>query len=329
MMDLPANSSWREYVKLWPRILTKNNDIKLKEEEKENVHVDEENNIPIARNNLKVYVDPHENKSETESSVEDSFFARTLNKIRRKKHRRKQKIEEAVPFTFDAENQQSQDKTNCQRYSPKENLLLDMTDGKRLSLAYKGIREMPDSLVAQYGPVVEEIDLTYNKISDFRFLTNFPKLTHITLDHNGIKSHVKFPEMEQMQLLWVNHNKITNLSVFISMVAKNLPNLRFLSMMNNEAAPSYFNGGSFQQYLDYRYYVISHLPQLQVLDDQPVSPEQRSEAERIYGKYNYSASSSFDSIASKKSKAKSRKKSSEAQHKDNPKVQAEDKTHKH
>lgn len=31
-----------------------------------------------------------------------------------------------------------------------------------------------------------------------------------------------------------------------------LLNCRILSMMNNEAAPSYFNGGSLTQYMDYR-----------------------------------------------------------------------------
>ena len=40
---------------------------------------------------------------------------------------------------------------------------------------------------------------------------------------------------------------------FVSTLCKSCTNLRYLSMMNNEAAPSYFNGGSYQQYTDYRY----------------------------------------------------------------------------
>lgn len=59
--------------------------------------------------------------------------------------------------------------------------------------------------------------------------------------------------MESLHTLWVNQNKITNLSAFIETVAKCLPNLKYFSMMNNEAAPSYFNGGTYQQYKDYRY----------------------------------------------------------------------------
>lgn len=38
-----------------------------------------------------------------------------------------------------------------------------------------------------------------------------------------------------------------------SQVAKAFPKLTTLSMMNNPAAPSYFNGGSLSDYKDYRY----------------------------------------------------------------------------
>ncbi len=41
-------------------------------------------------------------------------------------------------------------------------------------------------------------------------------------------------------------------AIFISMLTKNCPDLNYMSMMNNAAAPSYFNGGTFSQYKDYR-----------------------------------------------------------------------------
>ena len=40
--------------------------------------------------------------------------------------------------------------------------------------------------------------------------------------------------------------------MFINTISKSFPNLEYLSMMNNEAAPSYFNGGSYMQFKDYR-----------------------------------------------------------------------------
>ena len=51
----------------------------------------------------------------------------------------------------------------------------------------------------------------------------------------------------------MNGNNISNLALFIDKITTKFPNLRYLSMMKNEAAPSYFNGGTKQEYLDYRY----------------------------------------------------------------------------
>ncbi|CAH1788026.1 unnamed protein product [Owenia fusiformis] len=141
---------------------------------------------------------------------------------------------------------------------------------RRLSLAFRELNEMPDNLVQKH---------------DYRFLLELPKLTTLILDSNGLQSHVKFPTLSTLSTLWVNHNRINNLGVFIGTISKSFPNLKFLSMMNNEAAPSYFNGGSFQQYSDYRHYVISRLPKLEILDDKAVEINEREEAERIYGKH--------------------------------------------
>uniref|UniRef100_A0AAV2KNU0 Uncharacterized protein n=1 Tax=Knipowitschia caucasica TaxID=637954 RepID=A0AAV2KNU0_KNICA len=52
--------------------------------------------------------------------------------------------------------------------------------------------------------------------------------------------------------------------------------------MNNEAAPSYFNGGSLTQYEDYRLYVISQIPGLEILDDTEVMEKERIQARKTY-----------------------------------------------
>lgn len=72
------------------------------------------------------------------------------------------------------------------------------------------------------------------------------------LDFNKIESHVVFPSLPLLEILWINCNSISNLSIFIENVVNAFPCLRHLSMMNNEAAPSYFNGGSVEEYKDYR-----------------------------------------------------------------------------
>ncbi|XP_078341603.1 leucine-rich melanocyte differentiation-associated protein-like [Crassostrea virginica] len=154
----------------------------------------------------------------------------------------------------------------------------------RKNLAYQDLESIPEGLAKDEGETLEEIDLTHNRISDLRFLIDFPKLTCLVLDHNNIESHVKIASAPRLQTLWVNHNKITNLGLFISTLCKSCPNIKFLSMMNNEAAPSYFNGGTYQQYADYRHFVIAHFPKLEVLDDKKIEDDERSEAKRIYGR---------------------------------------------
>jgi hypothetical protein len=89
--------------------------------------------------------------------------------------------------------------------------------------------------------------------------------------------------MSNLKLLWVNDNKITNLSTFIEQISKYCPNLKCLSMQKNKACPNFFNGGTNEQYQDYRYYVISRFPHLQELDITPVSKEEREEAMKKYG----------------------------------------------
>lgn len=153
---------------------------------------------------------------------------------------------------------------------------------KRLNLAYQNLQEIPQDITGQVGLFVEELDLTHNRITDLKWLIDYPHLGTLVLDHNNISSHVKMPDLPQLHTLWLNQNKINNLTVFMATLAKNCPNLRILSMMNNEAAPSYFNNGSYPQYVDYRYYVISKLPKLEVLDDKKIEPRERQEAERIY-----------------------------------------------
>ena len=82
-------------------------------------------------------------------------------------------------------------------------------------------------------------------------------MTSLILDNNKITSHTVFPPLPKLQILYVNKNNISNLSVFMESVATNFPELKQLCMMNNPAAPSYFNGGSKQEYLDYRYVCIT------------------------------------------------------------------------
>jgi hypothetical protein len=129
------------------------------------------------------------------------------------------------------------------------------------------------------------LDLTENYLTgtDLRFLSEFTNLKTLILDKNQIESKFLAPYMPHLETLWVNHNKIENLSVFIQHLTESCPNLKYLSMLNNKAAPSYFNGGSLVEYNEYRLYVISKLIKLQMLDHKEIAAEERIQSQTIYG----------------------------------------------
>ncbi|RDD39808.1 Leucine-rich repeat-containing protein C10orf11-like protein [Trichoplax sp. H2] len=167
-------------------------------------------------------------------------------------------------------------------------------EGERLSLAYKHLKKIPEKSLKNFEDKLIHLDLSHNKISDLRILVRLKQLRILILDHNHINSQIQFPSHEMLNTLWVNHNEIENLSIFIEKIAKAFPNLKYLSMMNNQAAPSYFNGGTLYQYTDYRQYTISHLPKLLALDDITITDEERFKAEQIYGKIRFDSSKKMD-----------------------------------
>uniref|UniRef100_A0AAY3ZVX4 Uncharacterized protein n=1 Tax=Denticeps clupeoides TaxID=299321 RepID=A0AAY3ZVX4_9TELE len=153
---------------------------------------------------------------------------------------------------------------------------------QRLSFAYQGLLEIPYDTILEQRDSLQVLDLSYNLLDDPALLGELENLNTLILDCNNYSSHVKFPYMPSLTILWINKNKICNLPIIVEEIRCKFPNIRILSMMNNEAAPSYFNGGSLTQYMDYRLYVISQLSSLEVLDDTEVLPKERILAKKTY-----------------------------------------------
>uniref|UniRef100_A0A3Q0S0K5 U2A'/phosphoprotein 32 family A C-terminal domain-containing protein n=1 Tax=Amphilophus citrinellus TaxID=61819 RepID=A0A3Q0S0K5_AMPCI len=152
-----------------------------------------------------------------------------------------------------------------------------------LSFAYQGLTEIPYETILTQTDTLEVLDLSYNLCYwNPALLGRLEKLSTLILDCNNYTSHVKFPYMPSVTTVCINKNKINNLPVFVEEVWRKFPNIKILSMMNNEAAPSYFNGGSLTQYIDYRLYVISQIPGLEILDDTEVLEKERAEARKTY-----------------------------------------------
>ncbi|KAG2394109.1 hypothetical protein C9374_003873 [Naegleria lovaniensis] len=158
----------------------------------------------------------------------------------------------------------------------------------KCSLAFKQLRDVPSQMVFQaLAPKVIELDLSHNNLTDVSENVNcLENLTSLVLDHNRIHSGSTFnggKPMPKITLLWVNSNKIKDLKQFLEKVAIHFPNLKIFSMLKNEACPNFFTGGSAEQYEQYRLFVVSRLPNLQVLDSSTVTKSEREIAKKMYG----------------------------------------------
>eukprot|EP00055_Hartaetosiga_balthica_P006607 m.21033 g.21033 ORF g.21033 m.21033 type:complete len:166 (-) comp5319_c0_seq1:373-870(-) len=148
----------------------------------------------------------------------------------------------------------------------------------RLSLAHRDISDQPKELTADKMKQCRELDLSHNNFTSLHTFIGCENIECLVVDHNKLKSHVSFPHMPHLRRLWVNHNSIDNLVIFIDTIVKQFPNLVELNMLNNPAAPSYLNGGSVGDHQEYRNYVISHLPKLQHLDFVKIERKERRTA---------------------------------------------------
>ncbi|EEZ97805.1 Leucine-rich repeat-containing protein C10orf11 homolog-like Protein [Tribolium castaneum] len=162
----------------------------------------------------------------------------------------------------------------------------DTNDEKlhRLSLAYEKLHTVPKILLQELAPKIKILDLSHNEFDNLDFLSEFKALTTFICDHNNISSNTNLPFLPTLELLWLNHCKVTSLYPWAKKLQSSCPNLKFLSLMGNPVAPSYLNGGNFYEYLQYRLFIISLFPKLVHLDDRPVNTDQRIEAERLYRK---------------------------------------------
>lgn len=152
----------------------------------------------------------------------------------------------------------------------------------KLTLAYERLYEIPKTIVERFSDHIKYLDISHNKITNLDALVYFKNLTSLIADDNPITENCNLPPLPKLELLWLNRCKIASLYPWVSKLKESCPNLQFLSLMGNPAAPSYFNGGTFYEYLQYRLFVISQFSSLNHLDDRRVTEDQMLEAQRLY-----------------------------------------------
>ncbi|CAG4946081.1 unnamed protein product [Colias eurytheme] len=152
----------------------------------------------------------------------------------------------------------------------------------KLTLAYERLYEVPRTIVEKFSNYIQYLDISHNKITNLDPLVHFKHLTSLIADDNPITDTSFLPPLPKLQLLWLNYCKIASLYPWVGKLKESCPNLQYLSLMGNPAAPSYFNGGTFYEYLQYRLFIISQFSSLYHLDDRKVTEDQREEAQRLY-----------------------------------------------
>ncbi|XP_042239643.1 leucine-rich melanocyte differentiation-associated protein-like [Homarus americanus] len=151
-----------------------------------------------------------------------------------------------------------------------------------LQLCFVGqdCQRIPSILGATYGLQTKRLDLSYNAIRSLEGLEKFPYLEEIILDNNFIDDNLVLPFLATLHTLSLNKNKVTNLEKLVEQIRERLPNLRYLSLLGNEACPDQLSCADKDEkdYRRYRLYVLNRLPTLKFLDSTGVRRSERREA---------------------------------------------------
>ncbi len=188
-----------------------------------------------------------------------------------------------------------------------EEYVADEDDAEdELTLVDQSLHAMPAELIRTKGTILRRIDLSQNQLSSVASLSwpygapSWPALQELILDKNQLQSLAGLGPgpLPQLRTLWLNNNAVEDLELLLGELEKLAPNLTYLSMMRNPAAPeSYFadahglsspgsgsgstggaDGGGMESYHRFRLYVCYRLKKLEFLDSTPVTSEERKEA---------------------------------------------------
>lgn len=142
---------------------------------------------------------------------------------------------------------------------------------------------VPAEIVEKYGSRTHRLDLSFNVLRQVDSLESFSKLEELVLDNNEVGDDVKFPRMTKLHTLMLNKNCLSTLDMLLENISRQLPALRFLSLLGNVACPNELSSSEKDEedYQRYRYYVLFKLPKLRFLDSRPVSDAERAEAQRV------------------------------------------------
>lgn len=149
----------------------------------------------------------------------------------------------------------------------------------RLSLGHRDLDRLSDGIIEEWSKKATWLDLSDNNIRYgsptsltrqwfVRFKTlcfngvldpwwQWPLITHQASLFTGLSVTVLFLTKQNLKTLWLNRNKIDNISIILDTLVQFSPNLTELSLLKNPCCPNYLTGGKPSEYTDYRF-VFSH-----------------------------------------------------------------------
>jgi len=138
---------------------------------------------------------------------------------------------------------------------------------------------------------VKKVNLWGNDIEDVKLLRQMPNVEVLSLSVNRIASLKEFSNCAKLQELYLRKNNIADLSEIRYLI--NLQELKILWLWDNPCADT----------PNYREYIIKMLPNLVKLDNETITPEERSAASKLninFGDFHVSPKEQNDPYPGKK-----------------------------
>ncbi|CAL8106781.1 unnamed protein product [Orchesella dallaii] len=134
------------------------------------------------------------------------------------------------------------------------------------------------------GSGLRKIDLSFNMIQRLKGLeTSAETLEEVLVDNNQLQQLEFTRIFPKLHTLSMNKNLITDFTALLATLKRWTPALRYLSLLGNPGCPDQLTADDVDEsdYLNYRHFVIHHLPGLRFLDHKPVTQIEFFESQRF------------------------------------------------
>lgn len=149
-----------------------------------------------------------------------------------------------------------------------------------LALGLDSIFDLPPAIWSA-SEAVREVNVSFNAITASSLPALAPFSAHLKtliLDNNELTDLEGLPPLPHLVTLWLNNNSIAELEGVLNILAKQCPQLEYLSLLRNPCCPNELTGRLENEYRRYRLYTKYRLPTLKTLDTAKFTDEETAEA---------------------------------------------------